>query len=146
MGLRRFQSIFWHSRTKFGQFQPSDNPVPTLKNVYYHTLISLLDSCIHSTQLSQLRMDRCQFCDPRWGFDHSSLFLADIFGQFFPQMAIKILKLIYYHHFMSVLDICSHSNQLGIDRGLLSDPRWEFDHFSHFSAILGQIRPISPLR
>ena len=28
---------------------------------------------------------------------------------------------------------------MGMDRGQLSDPRWEFDHFSLFSAILGHL-------
>ena len=38
---------------------------------------------------------------------------------------------------MSVLGICIHSNQLGMDRDPLSDPRWEFDLFGLFFSNFG---------
>ena len=82
--------------------------------------MSVLGICSHSNQLG---MDRGQLSDPRWDFDHISLFFGN-FGQnlanFTPQMTMNTLKLVYHHALVSVLGICSHSNQLGMNRDRLS--------------------------
>ena len=45
---------------------------------------------------------------------------------------MNTLKLLHHHALVPVLGISNHSNQLGMNRGQLSDPRGEFDHFSLF--------------
>ena len=66
-------------------------------------------------------------------------------NEFHPHMTLNTVKLVYYHSPMSVLGICIHSNQSGMEREHFSDVRWDFDNFRLFKAILGEIWPILPL-
>ena len=84
--------------------------------------MSVLGIFSHS---NQMRMDRGQLSDPRWTFDHFSLFFGNYrpnLANFTPQMTMNTLKLVYHHALVSVLGICSHSNRLGMNKDRLSHP------------------------
>ena len=68
---------------------------------------------------TNMGMDRGQLGDQRWEFVNFSLFFA-ILGQIRP-FEHEYPKMVNHHAFVSVLGICSHSNQLGVNR----------DHLSH---------------
>ena len=82
-------------------------------------------------------------------FDHFSLFFSNFgpnLSNFTPQMTMNSTKTSLLSALKSVLGICIHSNQLRMDRGQLSDPRWGFDHSSLFFSNFGPNLANFPLK
>ena len=79
-------------------------------------------------------------------FVYFKAILCKNLANFTPLITLDTPELVYYHSPMSVVGICIYSNQLGMESKQFSKRRWNFDIFSNYNDILGQIQPISPLR